>query len=102
MVKVTQNWGTGDLNFAENEEISVIELKLDNQLVKTKSVNVNIAISDQTRTLCECKIEVIDDICKLKDYFFWPHESIMHRLSYAPPTHTHIYPTLSSQQAYLI
>ena len=32
--------------------------------MKSQSVNVNIAISDDNRTLCEGNIQVVDDICK--------------------------------------
>lgn len=62
--QVPQNWGAGELDFGEGVEFGTIEIVLDNQLVKSQSVNVNIAISDDNRTLCEGNIQVVDDICK--------------------------------------
>ena len=44
--QVPQNWGAGELDFGEGVEFGTIEIVLDNQLVKSQSVNVNIAISD--------------------------------------------------------
>ena len=64
LFQVPQNWGSGVVNFAEGDEIGILEIPLDTHFVKTESLNVNISVFDESRTICECTVHVIDDICK--------------------------------------
>ena len=50
--------------FSEGQEIGFVELSLENQLIKHESVMVSLAINDGERELCQCKVRVVDDICK--------------------------------------